>query len=161
MKPLLGAVGYIRRGRSRCFVCAIVEGDLDYPHHLIYDDRDAIAFLVKHPTMWGHVLVCPKAHREQSVGDFDDESYVQLQRTIRLVGEAVTRAVPCERLYVMSLGSQQLNRHVHWHLVPLRPGVPLLKQQLRALSEVLHGVIVCPEPEWDRLARRMRQELEA
>ena len=39
-----------------------------------------------------------------------------------------------ERLYVLCLGSLQGNRHVHWHLVPLPPGVPYEQQQVTALA---------------------------
>ncbi|WP_329793660.1 hypothetical protein V1227_17560 [Lentzea sp. DG1S-22] len=33
----------------------------------------------------------------------------------------MTALLPVERLYVLSLGSRQANRHVHRHLVPLPP----------------------------------------
>ncbi len=53
LKPLLGGVRYVRRARARCFVCAVVEGDPNYPHHIVYEDGRCIAFLVKAPTLWG------------------------------------------------------------------------------------------------------------
>jgi hypothetical protein len=31
------------------------------------------------------------------------------------------------------MGSQQGNAHVHWHLVPLPPGVPYAEQQFNAV----------------------------
>jgi hypothetical protein len=37
-------------------------------------------------------------------------------------------------LYILSLGSQQGNRHVHWHLAPLPPGVAFENQQFAALD---------------------------
>jgi hypothetical protein len=37
-------------------------------------------------------------------------------------------------MYILSLGRQQGNQHVHWHLAPLPPGVPYHLQQLAALS---------------------------
>lgn len=38
------------------------------------------------------------------------------------VARAVEQVVPSERTYVLSLGSQQGNAHVHWHIAPLPPG---------------------------------------
>ena len=58
-----------------------------------------------------------------------------MQRTLHRAGRALQEVVETERLYVLSLGSQQGNRHTHWHLVPLPPGVPYREQQLAALAE--------------------------
>lgn len=158
-RPLLGGIAYVRRGRARCFVCATSERDPDYDHHIIYQDDHAIAFLAKWPTLWGHVLVAPKDHREHVISDFSVDEYLKLHAVVHAVGNALSRAVPCERLYVLSLGSQQLNRHVHWHLAPLPPGVPLPRQQFRAFSQLLAGEIDCPDHRWAELAQRIRIEL--
>jgi ATP adenylyltransferase len=66
--------------------------------------------------------------------DFTRDEYLQLQEAVQRVGEAVRRVVPTERLYILSLGSQQGNRHVHWHVAPLPPGVPFERQQFAALD---------------------------
>ena len=159
LKPLLGVVPYIRRGRSRCFICAIVQSDPAYPHHVVHEDDASIAFLDKAPRLWGTVLVAPKAHQEQVTGDFDLAAYLYLQRMVYSIGEAIRRSVPCERLYILSLGSKALNRHVHWHVAPLPPGVPLMRQQLRSFSEIIAGVLAGPEEEFERLAHRIRANL--
>jgi diadenosine tetraphosphate (Ap4A) HIT family hydrolase len=156
IKPLLGTASYIRRGRSRCFVCAIADDDPAYPHHVVHRDDDHIAFLAREATLWGHVLVAPRSHREEVTTAFTGDEYLRLQRLVQVIGNAVAGAVPCDRLYILSLGSRQLNRHVHWHVAPLPPGIPLARQQLRAFSRVLAGVIECPEVEWARLAGRIR-----
>jgi diadenosine tetraphosphate (Ap4A) HIT family hydrolase len=74
------------------------------------------------------------------------------------VGEAVRRVVPTERLYVLSLGSRQGNRHVHWHLAPLPRGVPYEEQQLEALR-LERGVLDLSEAELVALAGTIRTEL--
>jgi len=76
---------------------------------------------------------------------------------IHLVGRALCRAVPTERLYVLSLGSQEGNRHIHWHLAPLPPGVPFEEQQLVALDSDLG--LVLDEVELKELAARIRERL--
>ena len=54
----------------------------------------------------------------------------------------------------MSLGSQSGNRHVHWHVAPLPPGVPYQEQQLAAFSWD-RGVLALPDDDMADLARRI------
>jgi ATP adenylyltransferase len=104
------------------------------------------------------VIVAPREHREQVTGDFTEDEFVALQRVLHRVAEAVRRAVPTERLYLLSLGSQQGNRHVHWHVAPLPPGVPFEQQQLAALSWE-DGILELSDEERGELAARIRREL--
>jgi diadenosine tetraphosphate (Ap4A) HIT family hydrolase len=123
-----------RQVAGRCFICELLAGDPEFAHHVVYEDDQAIAFLQKFQTLYGYVIVAPKEHREQVTGDFDLDEYLALQAVVHRVGEAVRRTVPTERLYVLSLGSQAGNTHVHWHLAPLPPGIPFEEQQLAALD---------------------------
>jgi diadenosine tetraphosphate (Ap4A) HIT family hydrolase len=143
---------------GRCFVCELVRGNPDYAHHVVYEDDLAIAFLQRFQTLYGYVLVAPKEHRERVVDDFSEDEYLTLQRVIHRVGLALSRAVPTERLYVLSLGSQAGNRHVHWHLAPLPPGLPFDEQQFAALDTDLGFDL--DESELEELAQRIRAELE-
>ena len=90
-------------------------------------------------------------------GDFSRTEYLELQDVLYRVGEAIRRVVPTERLYVLSLGSQVGNRHVHWHLAPLPPNVPFEEQQLAALNTDL--CLDLGDEEFADLAGRLRQEL--
>ena len=151
---------YIQRSQhGPCFVCQIVRGEAAYQHHMIYEDDQAIVFLNKGQPLYGYTLVAPRQHREHVVADFTQEEYLSLQRLIHAVGNAVQRAVSAERLYVLSLGSQQGNRHVHWHIAPLPPGVPYGQQQLWALSRE-NGILDMSEDEKTSLAHRITQELQ-
>ncbi len=78
-------------------------------------------------------------------------------RVVDRFGEAVRRAVPTERLYVMSLGSRQGNSHVHRHLASLPPGVPFAQRQLAALDR--SDVLDLSHAELAQLAARIRLEL--
>ncbi len=120
---------YQRLVHERCFVCEVVAGNPAYPHDLVFEDDRSIAFLDRFPAHLGHTLVAPKAHLEQVTGDFSSEEYLRLQQVVFDVAQAVRRATSPERVYVCSLGSQQANAHVHWHVVPLPPGVPIERQQ--------------------------------
>jgi ATP adenylyltransferase len=133
-------------------------GNPDYQHRVIYEDDDTVAFLNRFPVLYGYVLVAPKSHREQVTGDFTLDEYVRLQGVIHRVGEAIRRTVPTERLYILSLGSQQANRHVHWHLAPAPPGLPLKRQQGAALAT--DQVLDLTEEELDDLASRLHAACE-
>ena len=146
-----------RSKEGPCFICELVAGN--NPHHMIYEDDTAVVFLTKHPVLYGYALVAPRQHREQATGDFTLEEYLLLQRLIYLVAEAIRQVVPTERLYILTLGSQQGNRHVHWHLAPLPPGVPYKQQQTAALDSS-KGVLAIPDEEKASLARSIRQAME-
>lgn len=150
---------YERRSREGpCFVCSMLGGDPDYSHHDVYEDADTIAFLARWPTLLGHCLVAPKRHVESWVSDLDGNEFLALQRVVYLVATAVAASVPTERMYSLSLGSQQGNAHLHWHLAPLPPGVPYEQQQLRALSAE-HGVLEIDDAYQADLARTIRSHL--
>ena len=151
---------YARRVRSDpCFVCAIVRGEAELPNPVVYEDELAIGWVSPFQTQLGYTLVAPRTHREEVTADFTHDEYAELQRVVHRVGEAVRRAVSTERLYVLSLGSRQGNAHVHWHPVPLPPGVPYEEQQLAALDWSRLGVLDLDEPALERLAASIRREL--
>ncbi len=89
------------------------------------------------------------------VGDFPIDDYLSLQRVVHAAGTALSATVPTERLYVLSLGSQQGNRHMHWHLVPLPPGVPYEDQQTAVFDEAT-GWLQFDRDELDVLAGALR-----
>jgi ATP adenylyltransferase len=151
---------YVKRITSGpCFICEMLAGNADYRHHIVYEDETAVVFLNKYPILYGYTLVAPRQHREQVTGDFTREEYLALQELIYRVSEALRQVVPTERMYILSLGSQQGNRHVHWHIAPLPPGVPLEKQQFDALS-MEKGILALSEEEMASLAAQIRQKME-
>jgi diadenosine tetraphosphate (Ap4A) HIT family hydrolase len=151
---------YIERiQNSPCFICEMIAGRLN-GNHIIYQDDEFIVFLNKYPTLYGYALVAPIAHKEQVTADFTLEEYISLQRTIYQVAGAVCQSVQAERVYILSLGSQQGNRHVHWHIAPLPPGIPFKQQQLAALS-VENGFLDIPDEEMAGLAQRIQRNLKS
>jgi histidine triad (HIT) family protein len=132
---------YVQRTTSgKCFICEYLRGNPDYPHDRIAETPTAVAFLNKYPTLFGYVIVAPKAHLEQVTGDFSEAEYAELQRFIYRVAQAMRAVLAPERIYILSLGSQAANAHVHWHVAALPPGVPLEQQQYHALAHE-NGVI--------------------
>ncbi len=149
---------YVQRiTNGPCFICEMIVGRTN-GNHIVYQDEEVIVFLNKYPTLYGYVLVAPVKHREQVTGDFTMDEYLALQRTVYQVAEAIRRSVETERIYILSLGSQQGNRHVHWHIAPLPYGVPFEEQQLEALSS-RSGILDISESEMAVLAERIRHNM--
>jgi histidine triad (HIT) family protein len=149
-------ISYLKLIGSRgCFICGLVSGDPAFAHHVVFEDDFAIAFLNKFPPLVGYVLVCPKAHLEQVTGDFSQADYLRLQAVVYAVSQALRAVLEVERVYVLSLGSQQANRHVHWHVAPLPPGVAPEDQQFAALDVERAGVLVMNDAEMSQLASRI------
>lgn len=137
-----------------CFICGLVKGDPVYFHHRIFEDEETIIFLSKYPTLPGYCLVCPREHREDLARGMSTDEYLRLQEKVHVLSRALKSMFDAERIYVLSLGSHQANSHLHFHVVPLPPGVPLEKQQYRALMAE-HGVLQMPDEQMAELAQRI------
>lgn len=141
-----------------CFVCRMVKGELEFPENVIRDDERSLIVLDGYPRAYGYTLVAPKEHREQVTGDFTMEEYIELQRLVYRATEAVREEVGAERMYIFAFGSNQGNSHVHWHIVPLPPGVPYEEQQ-GAWASWSKGVLDIPREEMASLAARIGARL--
>lgn len=158
----LDLAAYHHEVSKGCFICRLVEGDATLPaHHIIWQNDEAIAFLDRFPTVYGYALVAPIAHREQVSGDFTLHQFLALQRVVHAVAEAVRLALRPERVYILSLGSQQANAHVHWHIVPCPPGVPFEQQQCALIDRQKRGVLNLSHKEGAALAAQLRAHLPA
>ena len=154
------APAYRHQVSRGCFICRLLEGEPgDQAEEVLWRDGEAIAFLDRYPTVYGHVLVAPVAHREQVSGDLTLQQYLALQRVVHAVAEAVRLALQPERVYILSLGSQQANAHVHWHVVPCPPGVPFEEQQLALLDKEKQGILKLEPEEAQALVARLREHL--
>jgi diadenosine tetraphosphate (Ap4A) HIT family hydrolase len=146
---------YTERTRSKpCFICELLAGNPDFAHHVIAEDDETIIFLNKYPTMRGYALVCPKAHREDLAEELSRDEYLRLQAKVHRLALALKRVFDAERIYVLSLGSQQGNRHLHFHVAPLPKGVPYEQQQYHALMAE-HGVLPIPDAEMAAMAQEI------
>jgi diadenosine tetraphosphate (Ap4A) HIT family hydrolase len=156
------AHAYRRQVDRGCFICRLVQGGPgDQEEQVLWRDGETIAFLDRYPTVYGYLLVAPVAHREQVTGDLTLHQYLALQRVVHAVAEAVRLALTPERVYILSLGSQQANAHVHWHVVPCPPGVPFEEQQLALLDKEKRGILQLEPEEAGALLARLRAHLPA
>ena len=86
------------------------------------------------------------------------KEYVGLQKLVYRVTEAVRQEVGAERMYIFTFGANEGNSHVHWHVVPLPPGVPYEDQQGKWTSWS-KGVLEIPHQEMTALADRIGMRL--
>ncbi|MGK4584859.1 HIT family protein [Kitasatospora sp. HPMI-4] len=148
---------YSHRSRTGpCFICRMLAGAPGYRHETVYEDDRHVAFLDKHPTLLGKLLVAPKLHIEDPVGGFTETAYLALQAVVHKVATGLRQVVPTERIYVYSLGSNQGNAHVHWHVAALPPGVPYERQQTNALLWETAGLLDVDEETTAALAEQLR-----
>ena len=150
---------YIKDIQSKpCFICQMLAGNPEYRHEIVYEDERAVVFFNRYPLLYGSLLAAPKAHREGVTADFSLDEYLALQTVIYRAAEALRQEAPTERMYILSLGSQQGNAHVHWHVAPLPVGTPYDRQQYHALT-VENGVITWSRAEAEELAALLRERL--
>lgn len=153
-RTLFDLDAYAERVGSGCFVCQLLADHPDFAHHIIAEDEEAIIFLNRYPTLRGYALVCPKVHREDLSEDLTTDEYLGLQRRVHRLARAMKRVFDAERIYVLSLGSQQGNSHLHFHVAPLPKGVPYDQQQFHALMAE-NGVLDIPFEEMAALAQQL------
>jgi histidine triad (HIT) family protein len=152
---------YEERARTGpCFICAFAAGDPEYRHETVYEDEEHVAFLDRYPTLPGKILVAPKQHVEHVVRDLDEAAYLRLMGVVRRVALAAEAVLSPERTYLLSLGSQQGNAHLHWHIAGLPEGVPYGQQQFHSLMTE-NGVLSVTQQESAGLAARLRQAVVA
>jgi diadenosine tetraphosphate (Ap4A) HIT family hydrolase len=147
-------------GGEGCTVCRIVESTAGpRSEGIVWRDGDSIAFLSPFPAAFGHTIVAPTRHWEQVTGDFTLHHYLGLHRVVHAVSEAVRLALAPERVYICSLGSQPLEAHVQWQIVPCPPGLPLGQQQLALLEAATAQPLQLTPEEAGQLAAQFRSHL--
>jgi histidine triad (HIT) family protein len=100
----------------------IVRGEL--PSYKLYEDDATLAFLDIFPVSKGHCLVICK-EQYQYLEDVPDDLLASLMKSVKKVGAAVKKAFDCQDYnLIVNNGplAGQLVPHLHFHIVPRRPG---------------------------------------
>jgi histidine triad (HIT) family protein len=97
----------------------IIRGEI--PSYRVYEDDHTFAFLDIGPRQPGHTLVVPK-HEVEEMFDLPADDFDALWRAVRLVGDAIKRALGCSRVFVMVVGVEV--PHAHVHLIPATDDLP-------------------------------------
>lgn len=92
----------------------------EIPAEIVYEDEDTLAFLDHRPVEPGHVLVIPKKpHR--NVFDIDEETFLAVARTVRMLAPVVRDAVGARGVQINSNHEPEAGQvvfHFHMHIIP-------------------------------------------
>ena len=151
---------YKKIAGKECFICNIVNGGDKRDEHVIIDENEHfIAFLNNYPTEAGHSLVCPKKHIRHIFKDLDDSQYIEFLKYAKKIGSAIQDALSPDRMYLVSVGSNELNDHVHFHLFPLPVNTPFDEQQFAALDHNKKPILNFSREEKEELADKIRNKI--
>lgn len=103
---------------ANCIFCKIIEGKI--PCHLLYEDKQTLAFLDIGPLSRGHSLVIPKSHYV-TLETMPIELATACMKTVARVGTAVLGATGAEAWNVLQNNGPlagQVVGHVHFHIIP-------------------------------------------
>ncbi|MBI5797925.1 HIT family protein [Candidatus Woesearchaeota archaeon] len=105
---------------SDCIFCKILAGEL--PSWKVYEDDYALAILDINPASKGHTLVISKRHYPH-MNDFPEQEYLAFMASLRKVVKGMKKYT--EALNILENDGKdagQLVPHVHFHVIPRRPG---------------------------------------
>ena len=105
-------------GSAECVFCSIANAVL--PAHVVYEDRDLIAFLDNQPLFPGHVLLCPREHYVTLL-ELPKELAGATMTAMQLLARAVESALDAEGSFIaINNRVSQTVPHLHIHVVPRR-----------------------------------------
>ena|SRR5689334_20444124 len=103
---------------DNCLFCRIVSGEV--PATIVYEDKQAIAFLDHRPLFHGHTLLVPRDHVETLV-DLPPALVEPFFKAAQSLAQAVEVAMNAEGTFVaMNNRVSQSVPHLHVHIVPRR-----------------------------------------
>jgi len=101
-----------------CIFCDILDGTRN--GHLVYEDKDHIAFLDKYPIDDGHTLVIPRKHHEK-ITDMDPNDVGKIFSLIPKIAKAVLAGAGADAFSLAQnngKAAKQIIPHVHIHIIP-------------------------------------------
>ena len=101
-----------------CIFCDILDGTRN--GHLVYEDKDHIAFLDKYPIDDGHTLVIPRKHHEK-ITDMDSNDVGKIFSLIPKIAKAVLAGAGADAFSLAQnngKAAKQIIPHVHIHIIP-------------------------------------------
>jgi histidine triad (HIT) family protein len=135
---------------SETIFSKILRGEI--PCHRVYEDELVLAFLDIGPLAEGHTLVIPK-EPAPTLDRLSEASAAAIGRALPRISRAVLRATGVEDFNLLQnngAAAGQVVMHVHFHIIPKRPGQGLDKRWSPMAFDHGHG---------SALAEKIRAEL--
>jgi len=89
----------------------------ELPAHFIYEDDDCVVILDRFPAVKGQTVVIPKKEIDYAF-DLDDDTYIHLFKTAKMIAQASDRALNAERTCLVVEGFDV--PHVHIKIYPMQ-----------------------------------------
>jgi histidine triad (HIT) family protein len=99
----------------------------ELPSERVYEDAQTLALMDLMPQSEGHVLVISREPAE-TIFELSPEAAAACIRTTQRVAAAVRRAFEVPGIMIMQINGSAAGQtvpHVHFHIIPRRPGEPL------------------------------------
>ncbi len=93
----------------------------EIPAHIIYEDKDHIAFLDISPFEKGHTLVIPKKAYE-TIFEMPEKEFLELMKIVKKVADHYHKVLKCG-INIWQNNKKIANQdvpHVHFHVIPRR-----------------------------------------
>jgi histidine triad (HIT) family protein len=103
----------------------ILRGEI--PCHKVHEDADTLVFLDVMPQAEGHTLVIPRAP-SRNLLDADPAVLSRVVPLVQKVAIAAKRAFAADGVRLVQFnepGAGQTVFHLHFHIIPMKEGVPL------------------------------------
>jgi histidine triad (HIT) family protein len=112
--------GHKQSVNEACKFCALARGEL--PATVVFEWRDAFAFLDHRPLFPGHCLLVPRDHIE-TLDDLPAERVGPFFQIVQMLAAAVEKAMEAEGTFIaINNRVSQSVPHLHVHVVPRRKG---------------------------------------
>lgn len=138
-----------------CLACDVLEGRIQPPGGVIYEDEYwVVDHSISPVALKGWLIVKPKRHVE-NFGDLSPDEADAFGPISRAAAASVQAALGAERVYVCSFGEEW--RHVHVHVVPRYPGQDPMSWELLGLMWSDESPWACSDEEAAGAAEAIRQ----
>lgn len=115
----------------------IVAGQI--PCYKVAENEKFLAFLDINPLAKGHTLVVPKQEIDY-IFDIPENLYSEFWQFSKLVGLAIQKSIPCQRIGIAVLGLEV--PHAHIHLIPINTvnDINFSRQKLKLSNNELEEI---------------------
>jgi histidine triad (HIT) family protein len=103
----------------------ILRGEI--PCHKLYEDEDTLVFLDIMPRTEGHALVITK-EKASDLFDIKPEALAKLVAVVQKLAPKIKEAVGADGVLVQQFNGSAAGQtvlHLHFHIVPIKQGVPV------------------------------------
>lgn len=105
----------------------------EVPSYTIFENDSHMAFLDIKPLSEGHTLVIPKVNLGGYIFDMEDDKYIELLKTSKVVAKILKEKLDCKRVLMLVEGYGV--DYVHVHLIPSYEGDVVIEMKHKEVSE--------------------------